>query len=320
MSPKRRFLLCLLMIGLLPLGSIAQQNGAYQTYIASYAQMAQDQMRRYGIPASITLAQGLLESGAGQSMLAVKANNHFGIKVGMNWTGPFVLRDDDRPDEKFRQYNNPGESYEDHSKFLLGSPRYQSLFLLSQTDYKGWAKGLKKCGYATSPTYAENLISIIERYDLTQYDKVGGQKSTHQERHESTACVTEGRKAQAVPGAKTGSISDLIHFCNGKRYVIVQQGETWKSLARWYGVSAKKLRKRNEYPEGVEPVAGTPIYLDKKATNAAKALKGHFHIVQPGESLHSISQLYGMKMKSLYRVNELPWSYTPQPGDRLLLR
>lgn len=325
--------LTILTVALLALSSILpsvaqmRQNTTYQRYIATYAGMAQDQMRRYGIPASVTLSQGLLESAAGQSTLAITANNHFGIKVGSGWTGPYVLRDDDKPNEKFRKYSSVAESYEDHSLFLKNNSRYSNLFSLSTTDYKGWAKGLKACGYATSSTYAQNLINIIELYSLHQYDTGGkGKRSSttgsvsHQVRNTGAASVMENRDYGAVPGTKAGSISDLIHFCNGKRYVIVQPGETWRSLSRWYGISASKLRKRNEYPEGVEPTPGTPIYLDKKATRAAKAMKGRFHEVQPGESLHSISQMYGMKMKTLYKVNELPWGYAPKVGDRLLLR
>ena len=143
-------------------------NQAYWEYIEKYRSMAQDQMMRHRIPASITLAQGLLESAAGRSELALKANNHFGIKVGTGWTGPYVIKSDDRPDDRFRKYNNVAESYEDHSQFLL-KPRYASLFKLNITDYKGWANGLKQCGYATSPTYAQQLITIIENYGLHQY-------------------------------------------------------------------------------------------------------------------------------------------------------
>ena len=128
-------------------------------------------MKRYGIPASITLAQGLLESAAGQSRLAKEANNHFGIKVSGYWTGPYIVKSDDRPDDKFRVYSSPAESYEDHSKFLRSGKRYASLFDLKKTDYKGWAHGLKRAGYATSPTYAQALINMIDKYNLHTFDK-----------------------------------------------------------------------------------------------------------------------------------------------------
>lgn len=166
---KRR--LSLMALCMLSLCCIAQQNrsAAYLEYIATYAPMAQEQMRLHGVPASITLAQGLEESGAGQSMLAIKANNHFGIKVNEDWHGPYVLRDDDRPNDKFRKYDDVKDCFDDHSRFL-SRPRYESLFRLDKTDYKGWAEGLRRCGYATNPAYPQKLIRLIELYDLQQYD------------------------------------------------------------------------------------------------------------------------------------------------------
>ena len=149
------------------------QNSVYQQYVARYHTMAVDQMKRYGVPASITLAQGLLESNAGRSMLAVKANNHFGIKVGGDWTGPYVVKSDDRPDDRFRKYRSVEESYEDHSLFLR-RPRYAALYDLEPTDYVGWARGLKAAGYATNPSYAQLLINIIEQHNLMQYDRLQG--------------------------------------------------------------------------------------------------------------------------------------------------
>ena len=148
----------------------AQRNSVYQEYIDTYSDMALEQMRQHKIPASITMAQALLESGAGRSYLATNANNHFGIKVSGGWTGPYVRRDDDSKNEKFRKYRNVKESYEDHSLFLK-QPRYSRLFSLRQDDYKAWARGLKACGYATLPTYADRLITIIETYELHQLDK-----------------------------------------------------------------------------------------------------------------------------------------------------
>ena len=173
---KSRLFTIFSLLFFLHLSLYAQRtNQAYWSYIDQYKGLAIEQMRKYHIPASITLAQGLLESGAGRSSLATKANNHFGIKVSGNWTGPYVLKNDDAPNEKFRKYKSAKDSYEDHSKFLQGR-RYQGLFQLKITDYRGWAKGLKAAGYATSPTYAESLIRIIEMYNLYQFDSevVGG--------------------------------------------------------------------------------------------------------------------------------------------------
>lgn len=294
-----------------------QKNSVYQSYIEQYASMARDQMKRHGIPASITLAQGLLESAAGQSILARKANNHFGIKVTSDWRGDYMLRDDDRPNEQFRKYRSAAESYEDHSLFLKRS-RYQSLFCIPITDYQGWANGLKTCGYATSPTYATNLINIIELYALYQYDRPDGQMPI----------VPVGTMpAENISGAVISptspyvrGIQDIIRFCNGSRYVILQQGETLALLSKYYGISERKLRKINELPKRVEPSPGDVIYLDTKSTRAAKVFKKHYHVVKPGESIYSISQYYGMKMKTLYKLNKLTPEYTPRPGDHLRLR
>lgn len=292
------------------------KNSAYQNYINRYASMAHDQMLRHGIPASIILAQGLLESGAGQSMLATKANNHFGIKVTSDWTGDYILRDDDRPNEKFRVYHSAAESYEDHSRFLKRS-RYQRLYNLSITDYKGWAQGLKDCGYATSPTYAANLINIIELYGLQNYDSSrmpgGGLEQ------ELPAQSYVGNIATTAAHHIRG-IQDIIRFCNGSRYIIAQPGETWELLSKYYGISARKLRNINEMPKNMQPAAGDVIYLDTKSSKAAKAFKKKYHVVKLGESVYTISQTYGMKMKTLYKLNKLTPDYTPRAGDHIRLR
>ena len=152
------------------------RNKQYEDYIKKYRDIAVEEMKRYHIPASITLAQGLLESGAGYGTLARKSNNHFGIKCGSDWRGKTVKHDDDARNECFRVYKDPKDSYRDHSKFLAGKQRYAFLFDLKITDYKGWARGLKKAGYATNPRYAHQLIDIIQRYNLDKYDKKGGLK------------------------------------------------------------------------------------------------------------------------------------------------
>ena len=172
---KRGFFLLLLscVVAMLP---AQRRNQAYEDYIKKYRKIAVEEMERYHIPASITLAQGLLESGAGRSTLARKSNNHFGIKCGSRWEGRTVRHDDDARNECFRAYKHPRDSYEDHSKFLRTGARYAFLFRLKITDYKGWARGLKKAGYATDPRYADRLIDIIELYDLDKYDRKGGLK------------------------------------------------------------------------------------------------------------------------------------------------
>ena len=175
--------------------------------------MAIDQMNRYGIPASITLAQGLLESGAGTSMLAQKANNHFGIKVGGTWTGPYVTKDDDRQGERFRKYESVEESFEDHSRFLAERQRYASLFNLDPTDYRGWAHGLKEAGYATNPEYAKKLISLIDIYKLHEFDLQKGSRHGHTAREQQTEEPRrqESRRQEPKPAVQQpGQRQDVV--------------------------------------------------------------------------------------------------------------
>lgn len=297
--------------------TLPAQNTLYETYIETYKEMAVEQMHRHGIPASITLAQGLLESGAGRSMLAVKANNHFGIKCGGTWNGPYMLKDDDERNEKFRVYNSPRESYEDHSLFLTTRGRYSFLFSLKRTDYKGWAHGLKKAGYATNPRYAYSLIDIIERYDLARFDhmKPGqtdrhGRHSHHHGHGASVATMPQGNAAMQWN----------IGRCNDNYYVIARSGDTYASIAQAMGISERKLRKRNEVGRKHILQAGDIVYLEKKRSKADRSLKGKYHIVKAGESMHRIAQLYGIRIKTLYKNNDLPSDYTPTAGQYLRIR
>ena len=224
----------LVILGCIVLSVYGQvTNSQYLRYIDKYKEMAVDQMLRYKIPASITLAQGLLESGAGTSTLAREANNHFGIKCGGSWKGPYVLRDDDARNEKFRKYRSVAESYEEHSLFLK-QPRYSSLFKLSPRNYKGWAHGLKRCGYATNPKYASLLIDLIERYDLSQYDKWKSVKSSY-DYSDDELSYNEG----TYP-------AHLVYRNNNNYYVIAKSGDTFDMLAAETGVSARNIRKYNE--------------------------------------------------------------------------
>ena len=225
---------CVLFFLLLSFSHLADAQGIgwnqrYQNYINTYRDVAIYEMLKYGIPASITMAQGILESGAGQSELAQKGNNHFGIKCH-DWRGPSMKRDDDEAGECFRVYASPFESYEDHSKFLL-RPRYQRLFSLRKTDYVGWAKGLKACGYATNPRYAQLLIDLIRRYNLDALDN---------ERHYDEAAlrrIASGVSINAVISGNDIASSSGAH--------IVRAGESMYSIAQAYGVRLKSLYKKN---------------------------------------------------------------------------
>lgn len=265
----------------------------YYKYINTYADIAIEQMRLHKIPASITLAQGLLESGAGKSTLATKANNHFGIKKGMNWSGPTIKHDDDKRNERFRKYKSARESYEDHSRFLTRGQRYAFLFDLEITDYKGWAHGLKKAGYATNPRYAYQLIDIIERYKLYRYD---------------------------IPTGNADVWRYTMKKCNDRYYIIAQEGDTYKSLSKTFDISRRKLRKYNEVGKDYQLKAGSIVYLQKKKKRADKSLKGHMHVIQPGESLHYIAQMYGMRVSTLYKLNNLTMDAIPIVGSALRIR
>ena len=272
----------------------------YQDYFERYCEVAIEQMVMHRIPASITLAQGVLESAAGRSELAVKGNNHFGIKCN-GWTGRKTYHDDDERNECFRAYGSAYESYEDHSRFLTGSPRYQKLFQLKLTDYKGWAKGLKACGYATSPTYAKKLIQIIELYELDQYDKVKD--------------FDKFRVNQVRRG-----ILRQVYMFNKNYYVLARRGDTFRTIAADVDVSYRRLAKYNERDKDDTLEEGERVWLKKKRKNAPKEYRGRFHTVAAGESMYTISQRYGIRLKNLYKLNDLTPDYVIQVGDRLKLR
>ena len=288
--------------------SIAQMrwNQAYQQYIYQYKDLAIHEMLRYGIPASITLAQGLFESSAGRSELSVKGNNHFGIKCH-GWEGRGIYHDDDEKGECFRAYDNVLQSYEDHSKFLHDNSRYASLFRLSRTDYQGWAYGLKACGYATNPQYANKLIEIIQLYKLYEYDSATGYDK-FMAKHNSTD-----------QPARVGGTLHSIHIYNKNYYLNARQGDTWKSIAKEIGISYRKLAKYNERNRKDNLVACEIIWLKKKRSKAPKEYKRRPHIVKNGESMYSIAQQYGIRLKSLYKKNHLDADYQLRVGDRLKL-
>lgn len=293
------------------MGLQVQAQTVYHQYIQQYAPMAQDQMRRYGIPASITLAQGLLESGAGKSKLAREANNHFGIKVGMNWTGPYMVVADDRPDDKFRVYDSAADSYEDHSIFLRNGRRYASLFDLKSTDYKGWAYGLKKAGYATSPTYAQSLVNMIEKFNLHEYDK---------EKHERHRRHHDNEEKKAEIAYKTFADGRTIRRCNGQYYVVARQGDTYASIASAVKQKEKNLRKYNDVDNSRTLSAGDIVYLGKKRKKADPTMKRRYHVMEAGESLYSISQRFGIRLTSLCKMNPISSGYHFKVGDEIRIK
>lgn len=272
------------------------RNKAYEEYIRKYKKLAIEQMNRYQIPASITLAQGLLESGAGQSKLTRESNNHFGIKCGDNWRGRKTYHTDDAPNECFRVYKNARESYEDHSRFLSERGRYSFLFKLKKTDYKGWARGLKKAGYATNPNYAAKLISIIELYNLDKFD------------------TKKGR-------SKYDQLIEFVHTvyrANDLLYITANDGDTFESLSNEFEISKRKLRKYNDLYKKYVFKDGDIVYLEKKHRKARKPYI--IHRVETGESMYTISQRYGIRLKNLYKLNKQYENTAPKVGDYLRLR
>lgn len=297
----------------------SQKNSVYNAYILQYKDVAIEQMNKHKIPASITLAQGLLESAAGQSKLARKANNHFGIKCGSTWKGKYVRHDDDKRGEKFRAYDSPIESYEDHSIFLTTRAHYAPLFSLELTDYKGWAHGLKKAGYATNPRYAHQLIKIIEDYDLHKYDQAKSYKTVAVVPTYKTE--TKNTSSKISTNSNTIFENELIVRIQNKNYfIIAKQGDTFKSISENTDISQRKLRKYNEVDKKYELSEGDIVYLQKKRSKAERKWKGKYHIVMPGQSIYTVAQIYGVKIKTLYKLNDLPYNYRAESGDKLRIR
>ncbi|MBR1468074.1 MAG: glucosaminidase domain-containing protein [Bacteroidaceae bacterium] len=306
------------VILLFPMLHVFSQQGTnrnYWTYIDQYKELAMEQQQKYKIPASITLAQGLLESGAGRSTLATEANNHFGIKVSGGWTGPYVVRDDDYKGEHFRKYKDVRDSFEDHSLFLL-KPRYRVLFTYETNDYRSWARGLKQCGYATNPAYADGLIRIIESYSLYQFDTmIPGQRT-----EESQILMRHAEKRNEVNPEKFYK-SHMVYAANRNYFIIVQRGDNLATISRETGVSIKRLLRYNDLGNDYTLTIGDVLYLEQKHDEADPQLIINTHRVEQGQSMHDISQLYGIRLKSLYKLNRLdPSRYVPRIGDVLYLR
>lgn len=279
-------------------GVLPARADRYTDYIEKYAGMAVEQQAIYGIPASITLAQALLESAAGRSTLATEGNNHFGIKCHSTWTGPTMLRDDDAPDECFRVYADAADSFKDHSIFLTRK-RYAPLFELDNDDYAGWARTLRECGYATDPNYAERLIAIIERYGLQEYDVASGRQQ------EETAAFILNHLRQ----------SHVVRKSRGLHFVIAVPGDTYGSLARELGIDKKKLLRYNDMEKDCPVADWEEVFLEEKLDEAPKGVKRV--TIGERESIHSLSQRYGMKMS---RIMELNPGVEDKPGKKLRLQ
>lgn len=265
-----------------------------EKYIEEWSPIAVQNMNQFGIPASIILAQGILESGSGQSYLAREANNHFGIKCHRDWNGRKVYKDDDAKDECFRAYRKAQESFDDHAEFLKTRSRYAALFELNPTDYKAWAKGLKKAGYATNPKYDKLLIDLIDRNQLYRYD-----------------VMQYNPDNQTVPLLVNRSD-------NGVKYVIVRPGDSFERIAELTDRRVEELMEYNELRYDDSLSVGQFLYLQPKRRRAARAHKTHK--IAPGESMHQIAQRYAIRMSELYQRNQIKTGEQAAVGRVLKLR
>lgn len=276
-------------------------------YISLYKEMAVVNMNEKKVPASITLAQAMFESDFGNSPLAREARNHFGIKCHDVWNGATYHQDDDAKDECFRKYDNPLQSFQDHSDFLLSRQRYNFLFDLDITDYKGWARGLKTAGYATNPNYPARLIDIIERYQLYYLDEGkelpvcnSGEEMASKEGQKSKPSTVKEYFYKAPPLAPEGFINDVP-------YIISRKGDTYFSVSKRKEMMFWQVLKYNDADKNDILKEGEIVFLKPKRFSA----KEEFHIVKSGESLRDISQLHGVKLNRLYKNNKL------MPGQEL---
>lgn len=281
-------------------------------YIRKYQTLAIDEMNRSGIPASITMAQACLESSDGNSELSKRSNNHFGIKCKSYWTGNKVYYDDDRKNECFRKYKTVEESYIDHTNFLMDNPRYYELFQLASDDYVGWAKGLKKAGYATARDYDKKLIKIIEDFQLYRLDY---RINFNQLEAANNTIITSENVSDKLTINPFNN--HRITVINDVKSVIANEGDTYEMIAQELGLEPWVLYKFNDLPVGYEPQPNEVVYVEPKNNKTSKHILTH--IVQANETMHYISQLYGVKLKALYRRNKMKYGTQPIIGQEILL-
>lgn len=306
----------------------AQRSEFVIEYINSYKQLAIEEMIRTGVPASIKLAQGIHETEAGRSELVLKSNNHFGIKCKTGWEGEKVFHDDDARGECFRSYHSAADSYMDHSDFLKRGQRYAFLFQLDPTDYKAWAYGLKKAGYATNIKYSQILIKIIEQYDLQQYSLIAlGKAPAEKEGWADTkrkvveVNPTASSDDYQTPPAekqpiKINSYPSGEFTINKTRVVYVRAGTSLLALAEQYDVALSKILDFNDLEQEEVLVEDQLIFLQRKR----KFGSAEFHITQPGESVYMISQAEGIRIESLLKYNFLEKNMQPAWGEKLYLQ
>ncbi len=302
----------------------ATPKNNYEKYIENFKSIAIKKMQEYKIPASITLAQGLLESGSGNSDLAVNANNHFGIKCHKEWTGMTYIMDDDEKGECFRKYASAEESFNDHSQFLITRPRYANLFTLDILDYKGWAHGLKSAGYATNPRYAEMLIKIIEEHQLFLFDS-GYQPQLSELIADANPVPFDDSKIDPkvhviaknnYEYVEVTSGNRNIYVNNGVRLIYARKGDKAMTIADDVGVHTFQILQYNELGRDETIKEGAVIYIEPKKSKSDTK----YHVIVEGETIRDIAQMYAVKLKVLYRRNDLKTGHEPAVGTKVLLR
>jgi hypothetical protein len=295
-----------------------------EEYIEKYSVWAVKGMLESGVPASITLSQGMLESDNGNSPLAVKANNHFGIKCHSEWTGKTFHQDDDAKHECFRKYKSVYESFKDHSEFLRKYKRYEFLFSLDVTDFKGWAEGLKKAGYATNPKYPQLLIKIIEDNNLQRFDTI--KESDIKDNNNDLIVDNNETPDDKNPKNNSNSTDDIVINANARetkinnriKYVIAKEGDSFEKIANEMDLMSWQLYKYNDFEKGKKPKKGQIVYLQPKRGKAD--FGNEYHEVVKGENMYDISQKYGIKLNKLYSRNLMKPGSQPKIGEKLNLR
>ena len=289
----------------------------YSEYIAKYANLAMSEMQRTGVPASITLAQGLVESGAGESPLATLANNHFGIKCHGDWSGKKFYKDDDEVQECFRVYESAEASFRAHSDYLRERERYQSLFELEPTDYKGWARGLRKAGYATDPRYADKLIRLIEDYDLDRFDLLTGPEPDELAEVQPEPELTLRNPADTLYRERVSlSLSRPVYERNGVPYVYAIEGDTYASIAESQGLFLREILRFNDLKQEMPLNSGDVVYIARKQKNGEY---GVYEVRRDGETLWEISQFFAVQLKKLRQYNAYRGEGPFEEGDAILL-
>ncbi len=295
----------------------AQESAVIRAYINTYREIAIAEMQRTGVPAAIKLAQGIHETMAGTSVLVQKSNNHFGIKCKANWTGESVSHTDDAPNECFRKYPEAAQSYRDHSDFLRANARYASLFNLDPTDYRGWAYGLKKAGYATNPKYPQVIIRLVEDYNLQDYTMIALGK---QPPLEPVVAALNEPVPELVP--EPVAVKPRADYPSGEfkindtRVVYAAAGVSYLALAKEHHVPLKRLFEYNDLEETEVVLHDQLVYLQRKRKNG----NSEFHVVAPGESLQDIAQAEAIRLESLLEYNMLRRDMLPAAGEKLYLR